>query len=43
MEGEFYVLAAHEKYSHLVGGRVTAIGDTRIAEAFERAEKEYVT
>lgn len=39
MEGEFYVLAAHEKYSHLVGGKVTAIGDTPIKEAFERLKQ----
>lgn len=39
MEGEFYVLAAHEKYSHLVGGKVMAIGNTPIKEAFERLKR----
>ncbi len=39
MEGEFYVLAAHEKYKHLVGGKVTAIGDTPISEAFDRLKQ----
>lgn len=39
MEGEFYVLAAHEKYSHLVGGKITAIGNTPIKEAFGRLKQ----
>lgn len=39
LDGDFYVLAAHEKYKHLIGGKVTAIGSTPISEAFTRLKQ----
>ena len=35
-ENEFYVLAAHERYAHLIGGKVKRIGGMSISEAFTR-------
>jgi len=35
-EGDFYVLAAHESYKQLVGGKVTRIGKLSIDQAFEK-------
>ena len=35
-EGDFYVLAAHEPYQHLVGGKLKQIGSMHINQAFEK-------